>query len=421
MLSNVPDIDDEDAILEGMIENFKIRLGFEDPPLTIHRYPSLSLLRQEIFAVNRPRTRLAKEYERLAFEIVRLNPLDRVGAINYIDHCEPRPVGIDDAQDEQLKRIGQHHAEDGEVLYHLGRLWARSGDLDASLARLDQAIEAGYVEPGVFLDRARQRRLLDDATGASEDALEVFRSTDATFPDWMMALRLLVTEDIEQLPAAQGVQESKPLERIRLATRMTRRKAEAAAAMTLLAPLLAAGDLDPTELDMARQGAVLACMALGRFNDAASLCLASAPSVRDMPIQHAFNYAMALWGATGEVPRDTLARVVELSAERPPGSSGNANYEQCLALAHWASGTPAAAKAALEDAEEAIRAERNAFSCWRYLTVPRPAFVEDLREIRQMIDRDDTVLPRFIRQQQAGEPASPSTDEAVVPEREERA
>ena len=45
-MSNVPDLDDEDNILRGMLEKFKANLGFEVEPHIIHRYDSLSLLNQ---------------------------------------------------------------------------------------------------------------------------------------------------------------------------------------------------------------------------------------------------------------------------------------------------------------------------------------------------------------------------------------
>ena len=55
VMSNVPDLDDEDDILIGMKERFQRELGFDDEPLLCHRYDSLSLLNQTVFALYRPR------------------------------------------------------------------------------------------------------------------------------------------------------------------------------------------------------------------------------------------------------------------------------------------------------------------------------------------------------------------------------
>ena len=417
VLSNVPDLDDEDAILEEMIGAFKTRLGFEKPPLTIHRYPSLSLLRQEIFTTNRPRTRLAREYDQLAFEIVRLNPLDRVGAFSYIDNCEPRRFGSDAAQDEQLKQIRQHHAGDGEVLYHLGHLRARSGDLDEALGLFDQAIEAGYEEPEVFLERAEQRRLLDDPNGASQDALALLGTEGLTYLEVRKALRLLLPADLKHVPTSDGLRELASSERIAVAMSLTRRPEEAAVARAVLSPLLNNADLEPAEQTLARHGLVLALLALGDFKDAVALCRTSALSVDRMSVQDAFNLGMALWGEERKPSPGPFARVVEVHAsdQKPPTT---ANYAQCLALARWALGELDAAKDEIAEAKARVRAEPASFSCWRYLTVPRLLFTEDLDEMYQLIEGDETVTPRFMRHSRNVLQESSSIDERVLNEQE---
>ena len=76
VMSNVPDLDDEDDILQTMKERFKRDLGFEDDPLVVHRYDSLTLLNQSLFALDRPNSRLSREYRRVADWTVRENPAD---------------------------------------------------------------------------------------------------------------------------------------------------------------------------------------------------------------------------------------------------------------------------------------------------------------------------------------------------------
>ena len=70
VMSNVPDLDDEDNTLRGMLDRFKTKLGFEAEPQVIHRYDSLSLLNQVVFTRDRPRSRLAREYCSLVDQIV---------------------------------------------------------------------------------------------------------------------------------------------------------------------------------------------------------------------------------------------------------------------------------------------------------------------------------------------------------------
>ena len=57
VMSNVPDLDDEDRILESKIEAFQDQLDFLWEPMVVHRYDSLSLLNQVVFVKDRPRSR----------------------------------------------------------------------------------------------------------------------------------------------------------------------------------------------------------------------------------------------------------------------------------------------------------------------------------------------------------------------------
>lgn len=80
VMSNVPDLDDEDRILDDTIREFRERLGFERLDQWIHRYDSLRLLSQSVFTKDRPRSRLAEEYRRLTDLIAQRNPADPEGA-----------------------------------------------------------------------------------------------------------------------------------------------------------------------------------------------------------------------------------------------------------------------------------------------------------------------------------------------------
>ena len=64
VMSNVPDLDDEDRILEKKIQAFRDQLALTHDPLTVHRYDSLSLLNQVVFTRHRPKSRLATEVPR---------------------------------------------------------------------------------------------------------------------------------------------------------------------------------------------------------------------------------------------------------------------------------------------------------------------------------------------------------------------
>ncbi len=73
VMSNVPDLDDENDILVDIKARFQKDLAFDQEPQIVHRYDSLSLLNQMVFAQERPKSRLAREYAALADAIVEGN------------------------------------------------------------------------------------------------------------------------------------------------------------------------------------------------------------------------------------------------------------------------------------------------------------------------------------------------------------
>lgn len=77
VVSNVPDLDDEDQILKRNINQFRESLELDEDLLCIHRYDSLSLLNQEVFTQERPNTRLAEEYRKMVDSIVAGNSHER--------------------------------------------------------------------------------------------------------------------------------------------------------------------------------------------------------------------------------------------------------------------------------------------------------------------------------------------------------
>lgn len=70
VMSNVPDLDDENRLLENKIAAFQDKLGFTCEPMVVHRSDSMSLLNHVVFTKDRPRSRLAKEYRDIVREIV---------------------------------------------------------------------------------------------------------------------------------------------------------------------------------------------------------------------------------------------------------------------------------------------------------------------------------------------------------------
>lgn len=399
VLSNVPDLDDEDAILEKMIRSFQDNLGFKREPLFIHRYASLSLLNQVIFTKKRPRSRLARQYVDLSSAIVRHNPADREGALDYIARLQrSRPAHLPHHghQDPQLERIQRHHPKDGEILFRLGRLQA---SWKSALSLFDRSIEArDYAKPDVYLARAELRRgQLDDREGASQDALEVLGLGDVSPPEVYRALHLLLPEHWNRVPDSPALRAQAPSDKAWIADREARSTHEALAIVTILKDLADESPLEQEETTAVRRTMVLALLALGRYSAALDVIQREQPSLEEMPIDFAFNYSMALWGHQGEIDRKAFEHVVELDGADDQ-TRPDANYFQCLALSHWAVGNVAEAKKRAREAVRAVRTERTSVSCWRYLSVTASTFVDDIAEMVEMIDGDASVRPRFMHE-----------------------
>ncbi len=137
--SNTPNDDDEYEILSKNLQKFQKELGYDRHSL-IHYYSSLALLEQPIFVLARPNTRLAREYNSLADNIIRENAADRDGALLYLKDIQSqrrilKKTSIDRLPatevitpiDAHLKDIEARQSYDGEVLSKLAEVASALG------------------------------------------------------------------------------------------------------------------------------------------------------------------------------------------------------------------------------------------------------------------------------------------------------
>ncbi len=406
VMSNVPDLDDEDDILTAMKERFQDELAFEDEPLVVHRYDSLSLLNQTLFSLDRPRSRLAREYSQVADRTVRGNLADPDGALEFIDirrrrleRMEDGPLESRTELDNFMRQLERLHPENGEVLFELGRLARRREQQDAE-SLLTNAMAAGYRRPEAYLERATARAAAGDDGGASQDALTALASDELPGHIVMRAIRLLSAEAREAIDAAPAIMALDFDEQLYLADRL-RGIGESQVSEAIMRRLVE-DDGRPFEERLEVAGDVsLSYIGLGRFRDAMDMLALGQRGVDQMNIRDAFNYGMALWGESGEVDKSSFERVVSLDAM---GSAGlaDANYLQCLAMANWAVGHRDAAADYAARACEAALDEREIFSCWRYRNVPQEDFVADTERIKALIGGDQTQEPEFLVRAKSG-------------------
>ena len=398
VISNVPDLDDEDRILDDKIEAFQEQLGFPREPMIVHRYDSLSLLNQVVFTKDRPRSRLAREYRELVREVSGRNWADPDGALDYILQVGRRGEGQDESiqtREDMLLKIETAHPDDGEILFRLGELREHDGQPDWAASLVSRAINAGYDGPDAYLERARIRARSHDAEGAEQDALRVLQSKQAPPPRMVReAISRIHSYVPEEIADSAAITSLNPDEQMWLAGTLDRNPEEMRAAIPIWERILHLEDFPETRRKSAEHELGLAYMGTGRYSDAKRLFRGG--DINEMNIQDAFNYGMAVWGETGTVEQQPFLRVVELDQSGTHTEKGP-NYFQCMAIAYWATGDKESAVLNLEEAQRSVAAIMPVeFSCWRYCRIKADTFLADLMEIRALINGDTSRMPLFI-------------------------
>lgn len=401
VMSNVPDLDDEDRILQTKIGAFRKQLGFAGEPMIVHRYDSLSLLNQVVFTSDRPRSRLAREYRRLVREVVARNLADRDGALDYIRRAGERWRRRGTAREspekisQKLRQIEDVHSADGDVLFALGAFFENDGQQERAASLFNRAIGAGCEEPEAYLKRALVRAD-DDPSGATEDALHVLQTDGLPPPLVREAARLVSEERVRDVAQSAAVTSLDTAGRVWLANVLVESPHEVEMGVSILEPLVGDEELPADEREAAMDALALLYVGLGNCAAARRLLGRGAREVGAMDIQDAFNYGMAVWGDAEEVDARPFARVIELHSLN--AEYDTANYHQCVAVAGWAVGNKKMALESAQRARDAVGAGRSReFSCWRYYRVPAGGFLSDLDELEALIHGDLSRKPQFMR------------------------
>ena len=414
LMSNVPDLDDEDRILQRQIHSFRRDLAMEPrAPLVVNRYDALALLTQAVFVTERPRSRLAAQYRDVVDEIVKANLADRDGALLYVAELWDldrlprwRRRGLSGPRDDyvaKLEEIEEHHSGDPDVLYALGRLYDRQRRNDDASRLFDAAIEHGCVEPEALLSRSARRSGTGDQAGATRDAVRVLQVERVRPWHAISALRLAADAGPDDLVATPAVQAMPGNRRVSLGVSLE----DMGETGLSRAVLESVEDSELSERTLRRRNSSLSriCLADGRCGEAMSLLEHGGRSVADMDMADAFNYGMATWCSSGAARRSAFARVVRQARSRGEREKG-ANFRQCLAVAQWVIGDAESAREALCASREAATKTRiREMSCWRYTRVSREEFLSDCDEIEALIEGDLSRRPHFMAARN-GHPAS---------------
>jgi hypothetical protein len=135
----------------------------------------------------------------------------------------------------------------------------------------------------------------------------------------------------------------------------------------------------------------LSLIGLGKFKDALAAISSSRAVVPKLDLQQIFNYAVAEWADSRQVPKDLLEIVVQQAS-----SFNHPNPQQCFGLAYWLLGHKSEAKDHLQKALKLGFARAYAFSCWRYRELPTGQFVRDVTDMLSNLKDDAPPLPLFL-------------------------
>ena len=397
-MSNVPDLDDEDRILERKIKAFQNKLGFKRDPLVVHRYDSLSLLNQVVFTKDRPRSRLAGEYRRIVKEIVRHNLGDREGALDYLKKAE-RVAGLRSREfetsqetDRKSSEIEKLHASDGEILFRLGVLKQEQWESKKAAVLFGRAIEKGYARPQVHLRRARVLVDSGQLSEARKEALRALQSEKLPLRSIKQALRLTDPDDSSRVAESPAIASLGTTDRIDLACDVFFEDPRMPDVALLILEPVTEDTHREIDLGESRNHLAVLYIAAGKFRAAADLL--SHERVEKVDIQTAFNFAIASWGLRGSAGSEEFAKVVEMhEAEAESDRLSGANYFLCIGLAYWVVGDTEQAMEYAELALNSIDPNDELFSSWRYSDVSVGDFQDDVGEMIELFSGNSQKMP----------------------------
>lgn len=410
VVSNIPDLDDEDRILESRLNEFSNKLGYSGLPIKIHRYNSLALLNQSVFTLDRPNTRLAQEYRSLTDAIVEKNIEDKSAAIlNLREILKKYPFDDGDTADHlrKVNDIVLKHKKSQEVLYMASIIKERYGDIEEAFRLLNAAIEYGLNDGGAYIRRARLAYQCGDERLAKLDLERVLSMSGNQFSEVAQAVGLAAWIDpkvIDSLPEKKGVVELPPGELVDLVyNHLQHDRATLPVAERLLLNCLAqpARISDQDRFSLTLNVGIIK-IASGEFQGASMLFSSMLKEIQGQKAFHKegavrFNLAMSVWGESGKPPVDYLKDFLAVMSNEDLQSL-NPNAKQCLALALGITGDISTAEFVADDAKSsAAELSLPQFSAWSYLNEDSSDFVQHIAEMKSFI-KQGAPLPVFLRQ-----------------------
>lgn len=395
VMSNVPDLDDEDGILSAEIKKFSTSLLIEpNRLLTIHRYDHIGLVRQDLFSLTKPKSRLAREYHSLTKQISSLNPNDRAGALGFISDLNTPGAAPDltfSSIATKLNRIHASHPDDHEILLTLARYRMRLRQIDEALVLLDEASALepvrSHLAPEIYMRRAECRNLTGDKDGAVEDLERVLESSGAEWTEVARAVRMQreiapeLTSRLAGRPAVKGLH---PMMQLEIVSDLNTSADELEVARVVISRLLEGDAFEGQAVLSANRALGLILIGQGKYAAALELLMPIVAN-HDDHIASVFNHAIALWGVQGDPPLERFSEVLRLDQEGGVRRH-DANYFQCLAVTASVSNDAGLAAQFLRRSRTALATRRvSTVSCSTFMTVRPDVFLSHLDEMEKAL------------------------------------
>lgn len=393
--SNVPDLDDERSILSNLLDCAAGELSFKRKDLkVVHQYASLDVLSHAIFAIERPNSKLAKEYAELEQAVISFNHIDPDGALLALKNIRlrarqttssPRVSGREEIA-EAVDRIFSMHSGNSEITKIVAQIRAMIGDIEGEISALTATIESGG--DSVFLRgmRARAYQAIGETYRSEADLRHIIASEDSSGVDITTALQMLrgthkefdniitslLNRDNLSISVLNSLSEFVLSERHHLS-----RFADQ------ISSAIAKSSGTQSEISTARVNLVLSLIGSERFSDAVELLTQPNSELPDA-IPEMFNLFIARWAFSG-APDVSMADTI-LSNMLATDDRDDANYLQCAAVLTAIAEGRDQACALLDRAIKAANTrKRRIFSCVSYLYSTPKDFIDDCEALKDGI------------------------------------
>lgn len=370
VISNVPYLHDEDKILSGITHEFKHQLEIEEL-ITIHRYDSLQLIKQSVFTQERPNSRLAHEYRRLARRIVQGNLESKEGARYYLNalheilECETPVTYKPNSLDETLKllEIEKRFSDDIDISVQLAHLWLRGGTtilsedhgLDLACSVIMNNLDSVSEEDQISLLNAITE--LGGGYFGHQTAFTALHQESLPLRTIKRLLNLLEERtQISMLPSISSLPLSDKLD---LGVSLER-QGRLNFSNAVLSSITATDDIGSRNTTKAAKSLLARnYIALNEFAKARRTLSQDGISTRDMSFLDAFIYACALWGDKKEYPQRLFEHICDMaiSENRNDMVEEQLIYDHPHELAYEFSSTPKHSSYSLYDEDGSLRIE----------------------------------------------------------------